>query len=163
MIEVTTREKIFIDFIKENQNYFYRIAFFHVKDEDVAMDIVQEAIVKAFQKRYTLRKIDFMKTWFYRILLNECNLYFRKNKKILFIPDYEFYENKLSIKDQTDQNDLYDAIDGLNPKLKTIVILYFFEGMKLEEISKITHTNLSTVKSRLYKALDILKIKMEAI
>lgn len=58
---------------------------------------------------------------------------------------------------------MYDAIDGLNPKLKTIVILYFFEGMKLEEISKITHTNLSTVKSRLYKALDILKIKMEAI
>ena len=74
MIEVTTREKIFVDFIKENQNYFYQIAFFHVKDEDIAMDIVQEAIVKAFQKRYTLKKIDFLKTWFYRILINECNL-----------------------------------------------------------------------------------------
>ena len=163
MIEIATREKIFVDFIKENQNYFYQIAFFHVKDEDIAMDIVQEAIVKAFQKRYTLRKIDFLKTWFYRILINECNLYFRKNKKLIFIPDYEEYESRLPSKEQIETNDLYDAIDGLTPKLKTIVILYFFEGMKLEEISKVTHTHLSTVKSRLYKALDVLKMKMEVI
>ena len=57
MIEVTTREEIFIDFIKENQTYFYQVAFFHVKDQEAAMDIVQESIVKALQKRYTLKNI----------------------------------------------------------------------------------------------------------
>ena len=163
MIEVTTREEIFIDFIKENQTYFYQVAFFHVKDQEAAMDIVQESIVKALQKRYTLKNIKYLKTWFYRILINECKLYFRKNKKLFFVDSFEFCENKLVAKDQTEQNDLYEAITKLSPKLKTIVILYFFEGMKLEEISKITHVHLSTVKSRLYKALNILKIQMEVL
>lgn len=162
-MEKLYKEKVLLDFIKTNQNYFYRVAFFHVKNEDIAMDIVQDAIVKALQKRYTLRKIEFLKTWFYRILLNECNLYFRKNKRLFFIEDYTVFENKLIINNHEDVNDLYNAVDKLKPKMKNIVVLYYFEGMKLEEIAKITNTNLSTVKSRLYKALSILKLEMEVL
>ena len=55
--------------------------------------------------------------------------------------------------------DLYKAIDSLKPKLKTVIILRFFEDKSLAEISKITNSNLSTVKTRLYKALKELKIK----
>ena len=57
--------------------------------------------------------------------------------------------------------DLYQALDKLPIKLKTVVLLRFFEDMKLEEIAQITGVNLSTVKSRLYKALKVLKINME--
>ncbi len=57
--------------------------------------------------------------------------------------------------------DLYQALDKLPIKLKTVVLLRFFEDMKLEEIAQITCVNLSTVKSRLYKALKVLKINME--
>ena len=56
--------------------------------------------------------------------------------------------------------DLYKAIDSLKPKLKTVIILRFFEDKSLAEISKITNSNLSTVKTRLYKALKELKVKI---
>ena len=56
---------------------------------------------------------------------------------------------------------LYSAIDDLSPELKTILILRFFEDMKLDEIAEITSLRLSTVKARLYKALKLLKIDME--
>ena len=57
--------------------------------------------------------------------------------------------------------DLYSALDKLPSELKTVILLRFFEDMKLSEISAVTSSNLSTTKSRLYKALEILKIGME--
>lgn len=80
-----SKDKMIIDFIKDNQEYFYRIAFRYVKNQDQALDIVQEAIVKALQKRYTLRNIEFLKTWFYRILVNECFTTMKKSRKLLFL------------------------------------------------------------------------------
>lgn len=75
---------------------------------------------------------------------------------------FEKEKNLNKIKsDSLDNIDLYKAIDELNPKLKTIIILRFFEDMKLEDIANITHTNVNTVKSRLYKALHLLKINLE--
>ena len=53
--------------------------------------------------------------------------------------------------------DLYAAIDRLGPKEQVIIRLRFFEDMKLEEISRVTGTNLNTVKSRLYKSLRKLR------
>ena len=44
-----------------------------------------------------------------------------------------------------------------NSKLRTVIILRYFEDMKIEEIAKITKANVNTVKSRLYKALQVLK------
>lgn len=49
----------------------------------------------------------------------------------------------------------------LNPKLRTVVVLRYFEDMPLAEIARVTGANLSTVKSRLYKALAVLKADME--
>ncbi len=155
-------DKLIIDFIKDNQEYFYRIAFRYVKNQDQALDIVQEAIVKALQKRYTLRNIEFLKTWFYRILVNECFSTIKKSKKLLFLGSYKEFETSLKTRDQYhEDDDLYHAMDLLSPKLKMIVILRFYEDMRIEEIAKVTKTNVSTVKSRLYKALKLLKLNME--
>ena len=56
--------------------------------------------------------------------------------------------------------DIYNSIDKLNDKLKTVIILRFFENLKIEEIAVITKTNISTVKSRLYKGIEIIKKNM---
>ena len=59
-------------------------------------------------------------------------------------------------------NILGDSLrDVLDPKLKTVVMLRFFEDMKLEDIAAITGAPLSTVKSRLYKALKLLKVDLQ--
>ena len=52
---------------------------------------------------------------------------------------------------------MYKYIESLDSKLRTVIILRYFEDMKIEEIAKITKTNVNTVKSRLYKALQVLK------
>lgn len=157
----TVRRDI-VDYIEKNQEKFYRIAFAHVKNREDALDIVHDAVVKALQNYQTLRQPEYMQTWFYRILTNESLSFLRKNRRTISVGD-------LSDSDITEDGglapddciDLYRALDQLPGKLKTVVILRFFEDMKLEEIGKATGANLSTVKSRLYKALKILKLDLE--
>lgn len=160
--EVDTQE--LINFIKENEKRIYKFAYGYVKNEDIALDIVHEAIAKSIQKRSSLKEKKYLKTWFYRIVINESLTFIRKNKKILLFEEITEMEKYMPVNYDSTPNeniDLYDAIDKLDSKLKTIIMLKFFEDMTLEEIATITKTNLSTVKSRLYKALDILKINIK--
>ena len=61
-----------INFFKENENRIYKFAYGYVKNQEMALDLVHESIVKAIQKRDTLKEEQYLKTWFYRILINEC-------------------------------------------------------------------------------------------
>lgn len=155
------RQKIaLIEYLEENQERFYRIAFSYVKNRETAMDLVQDAIVKAFLNFSSLKKKEYVRTWFYRILVNECLMYLRKNR-LLFLQDFE-EQIELPHSDKNfEAIELYEAIEQLNPDLKTVVILRFFEDLKFEEIAKITKTNINTVKSRLYKALKLLRVSIE--
>lgn len=155
MQEIT---EILVEYIKENQNKLYRIAFSYTKEEESALDIVQESIEKALKNIHQLKTTEYIKTWFYRILINESLQYVKKNKKLIMysIDDLEkniYWEEDI----QKDDIDIYKCVQKLNDKLKTVIILIFFEDMKIEEIAKVTNTNVNTVKSRLYKALEELK------
>ena len=73
----------FIQFVTQHQQEFYRLAFRYTHEPDGAMDVVQEALEKALRALPSLRQPEYMKTWFYRILVNESLTYLRKNKREL--------------------------------------------------------------------------------
>ena len=142
-------------YITENQESFYRLAYTYVKDRDAALDVVQNAVLKALTHGDSLREPAYMKTWFYRILVNEGLNYIRKNKRL--IPVDEFWEQQAPEVDSPGKLDVYAAVERLSPNLRTVVVLRFFEDMPLQEIAAVTGLNLSTVKTRLYHALKVLK------
>lgn len=145
-------------YITENQESFYRLAYTYVKNRDAALDVVQNAVVKALTHVDTLREPSYLKTWFYRILVNEGLTYIRKNKRI--IPTEDFWETAAPEEDVPEKLDVYAAVERLSPKLRTVVVLRFFEDMPLQEIAAVTGLNLSTVKTRLYHALKVLRKDM---
>ena len=154
-------------FVENNQERFYKVAYTYVKNREDALDIVHNAIVKALQSYHRLKKPDYAQTWFYRILINESVSFLRKKKRILSleeIPSLQSCSDTSGSELHKDEYiDLYTAIDKLPPEMKTIIILRFFEDVKLDEVAEITSTNLSTVKSRLYRALKYLKVDMEGL
>ena len=160
-MDVTKEQKedcinILTNYVNQNKEKLYRLSYSYLKQEELALDMIQEAIVKALAKVHTLRNPEYIKTWFYRILINECLSALRKKKQIEEWDRQDFdiaYEEK----DTVDAMLLYEKIDQLKPKLKTVILLRYFEDMKIEEIAKATATNINTVKSRLYKALEKLK------
>ena len=155
-------QEILIEYIKENQDKLYKIAYTYTKDKDLSLDVVQESITKALEHIGSLKHEEYVKTWFYRILINESIKSSRKNKKL---EEYELLGNVATDKKYDEELiesiDIYKNIQKLNEKLKTVIILRFFENLKIEEIAYITKTNVSTVKSRLYKGMEELKKSLE--
>ena len=57
--------------------------------------------------------------------------------------------------------DLRTALDSLSPEDKAIVELRYFEDLKIEDIARVLNENVNTIKSRLYRSMQKLKLKME--
>jgi RNA polymerase sigma-70 factor (ECF subfamily) len=145
------------EYILSDQNKFYRLAYSYTKNRDDATDVVQEAIYKAIAKVHSLNNEDYVKTWFYRILINEGLNYIRKNKR--YMQKEDILENSIYEDEDIALNyTIFNAVSELEHKMRTVIILRYYEDMKLTEIAKVTNSNLNTVKSRLYKALGLLKI-----
>ncbi len=159
---IATAQETLIEYIKENQDKLYRIAYTYTNNKEQSLDVVQEAITKALEHIGSLRHEEYVKTWFYRILINEAIKASRSKNKII---EYELLENVTqdkSYEEELVENiDIYKNIQMLNDKIKTVILLRYFENMKIEEIAIITKTNVSTVKSRLYKGIKELKISLE--
>lgn len=157
-----SKEKIVV-YIKENYESFYKLAYSYSKQREDALDIVHEAIVKALQNADGLRSGDNIKPWFYRILVNESLNLLRRKEKTLEMDGFEDFEIADSSSSRADDIDLYQSLDGLPLGLKTVILLHYFEGMKLEEIARVTDTNINTVKSRLHRALRLLRVELEVL
>ena len=149
-----------IQYIEQNEEKWYRVAYYYARNQEVAMDIVQEAITKALTKISSIKQAKFMKTWFYRILINTAIDETKRNKKNATFC-LEDYQTEAIEEDFTTNIQLYEKINQLKPKLKTVILLRFFEDLKLSEIAQVTKTNENTIKSRLYQALEQLKVEWE--
>lgn len=147
-------------FIVEHQQAHYRLAYSYVKNKENALDIIQESILKALRSVDRLEEVKYMKTWFYRILVNTAIDFIRKHQRISIMPDEILDIHLPASENEVNDFDLQQAIDQLPPKHKTIILLRFFEDMKIEEIAEITGDNVNTVKTRLYAALRKLRVEM---
>lgn len=156
------RKQALVDFIRRDQNRFYLFAYSYVKDRDTALDMVQTAIVNALSSLEKLQDSAYMKTWFYRILINVCLTELRKSKRAVPTDPSELPEGVApEHTEPAELLDLYRAMESLSPAAKTIVTLRYFEDMKLNEIAEALGENVSTIKTKLYRALDKLKLQLE--
>lgn len=158
---------IVADYIIENQEKFYRLAFSYVRTKQDALDIVQNAICKALESYGSLRNIHALRTWFYRILVNESLLFIKKrNLEVPFEEAEEILEAKQSDgkpeeEQEIDLNLLYQQIQSLPMELQSIIKLYYYEDLTFQEMAEVLDMNVNTVKAKLYRGLRKLKVKMK--
>ena len=132
------------------------MAYTYVKDKQVALDILQETSFKAWLNIHTLKDEEKFKPWITKILVNTALNYIKKESKVIYMEDENsiiYSEKSISIEEKLD---LYDAIDLLKPKYKTVIILKYFDDMKIEDISYVLNIPENTVKSHLKRAKESL-------
>jgi RNA polymerase sigma-70 factor, ECF subfamily len=154
-------ERQIADYIVKYKENYYRLAYSYVKNAEDALDIVQESIYKALSSVDTLKNSAYIKTWFYRIVINTSLDFLRKRKNEVLVDDQILNNYNLEVTDTYQDIDLKKAMEELPENYRTLIILRYFEDMKLEDIAETLNENLSTVKTRLYKALEKLQIKLE--
>lgn len=143
-----------------NQNKYYRLAFSYVKNKDDALDIVQESVCKAIASADSIKNSGQIKSWFCRIIINTSLDFISKNKKILPVEEDFLLSIDQGQADQYKDFDLQRALEELPAKERSIIILRYFEDMKLKDIAEVLDENVNTVKTKLYKILRDLKIQL---
>ena len=154
-------EDLFTEFIRENKENFYRLAFSYVKNQEDALDIVQDSIHKAMISFHTLKEEKMLKSWFYRIVVNTSLDFLRKHKRVSILDAETLEYMSEGREDDYDNLDLERAIAQLSPDYRSIIILRYFEDLKIEEVAAVLGENTNTIKTRLYKALKLLRIEMQ--
>ena len=147
-------------YIIDNKDSFYRIAYSYTKNEEDALDVVQEAMYNAIYSVENIKEVNYIKTWFYKILVRTSIDFIRKNRKYNNMTDIDLIDETGEYDKYTDL-DLRRALEELPIEYKSIIILRFFEDLKIEEVAIILDENVNTVKTRLYTALKKLKLKIE--
>lgn len=152
-------EKVIEEILLENYDKYYRIALRYTRNEQDALDVVQESAYKAIFNENKLKNTAYADTWICRIVMNEAIEYLRKNRK--YHEDIDEYQAEAE--ECYEGLEIREAMQRLTPKEQMVVSLRYFEDMSLEEVSHVTNENVNTIKSRLYRALAKLKVNLSEI
>ncbi|MEF3305714.1 sigma-70 family RNA polymerase sigma factor [Paenibacillus sp. GYB003] len=147
-------EQAIFHLLQHHVNKLYRIAWFYLRNEPDALEALQETSCRAFAKLGTLKKPEFFSTWIVRIMLNVCMDELKRKKRFApqDVPELAYMEDNHEIKYILEQE-----LERLDPRWKQVIILKYYEGHTLTEISDILDCPVGTVKSWLHKALSALR------
>ncbi|WP_083681714.1 sigma-70 family RNA polymerase sigma factor [Paenibacillus sp. FSL A5-0031] len=151
-------DESFSKLIASRQDRLYRIAYTYVRNKDDALEIVQETIYRAFISVKKVREPQYFHTWLTKIAVNYALEYIRKAKKTVYIDND--YEAGYAPERTEEQIDLQQALNSLDEKSKTVIILRYFEDLPLKDVAEIVDMPLSSVKSIVYRALAKLNIHL---
>jgi RNA polymerase sigma-70 factor (ECF subfamily) len=137
-------------------NYLLRLT----GNPDDALDLSQDVFLKAYQN---IRKLDDTARfgpWLFRIAHNEAYSQFRKHRPEA-PPDETFFERQIAPGIAIDLSlAVTAALNRLSPDQREAVVLKVYQGFKFDEMAEILDCPVSTIKSRVYAALDILKTEL---
>ncbi|MBB4824775.1 RNA polymerase sigma-70 factor (ECF subfamily) [Sporosarcina luteola] len=148
----------FLQLMLLHQKALYRTALAYLKNEEEALEAVQEVTFRAYEKMKTLRMPEYAKTWLIRIMMNYCHDVLQKKKR--FVVDEDVVHVK-GISDDFTYLEVEEALSHLSEKDRQLVYMKYLHDIKIKDIANMTSTPEGTVKTRLYKAIKLLRAFFE--
>ncbi|MGJ9383845.1 sigma-70 family RNA polymerase sigma factor [Salipaludibacillus sp. CF4.18] len=146
-----------------------KLAYNYVKDWGIAEDVVQDVFITCYKQFDEIDKVISFKAWIFRMTINKCKDVLKSSfiKKIVFnkgifdrLSSSVLSPEGLTIK-RNEEEVLSKCILSLPIKYREIIILYYYEDLSVLEISVMLKMNGNTIKTRLNRGRDRLKIKLE--
>ncbi len=157
----------FEQLIADYQIYCYNIALGMLKSEEDAKDVSQEALIKVYQKLNNFDEKASFSTWLYRVVVNSCLDYIKRQNKLRLVDDS--YDDALA-QTASPQGDVAQrAIDNeltaivarsikqLSLKQRLPIVLRDYLGLSYDDVAALLNLPLGTVKSRLLRARNKLR------
>jgi RNA polymerase sigma-70 factor, ECF subfamily len=171
------RVKSFSNIIVKYQDRIYTLVVRSIKNQEDAKDLTQNVFINAFSSLKKFRKQSSLKTWLYRIAINQVKNYWRSNKNKFVLAESEskpFFEEKGSrIREIADADRAFeseelkhmvnDLISFLPMDQRQIFILYYITGNTCQEIAEIFKTTPSNVKIQLFRGRQYLFNRFKSI
>lgn len=153
----------------------YALAYRTLGREEDARDVVQEAFLRAFRGLKGFKGQAKFSSWLYRITLNLCRDWIRRERRTPIaqppagIDPAQFADEQIapttSVEDLVAQRQMSDAVAQAMAELpdeqRTAILLKEYHGLTFQEIADTLQCPLSTVKTRLYQGLSVLRRRLE--
>lgn len=160
------------------QNKIIQLAYRYVHDREEAMDVAQEAFIKAYRSLGSFRGESAFFTWIYRIAINTAKNHLvasgrRPPNSDLDAQEAEQYEGASGLREYDTpehvllrdelQETIASAINELPDDLRTAITLRELEGLSYEEIAQTMECPIGTVRSRIFRARDAIDAKLKPL
>lgn len=157
------RDRMLVRMVNRYQGLLLRLCYMDLRDMDLAKDATQDTFLKAYQAWDHFRGECSEKTWLIQIAMNTCrdmrrSAWFRHHDRRI-TPD----DLPQAAQQPEDGDDLGILCDVMNlpPKLKEVVLLYYWQDMNVNEIAHALGVTHSTVSTRLKRAREKLHDVLE--
>ncbi len=142
--------------VQRYENTLFRTASAILGDAQEAEDILQDVFVKYLEKRPAFENEQHERAWFIRVTVNACKTRLRSPWRRRIAPLLESYPAHSS-----EEREALEAVLSLPPKERAAVHLHYYEGYKTAEIAAMTGEAEGTIRSRLSRARNRLKIMLK--
>lgn len=155
-------EEAFDIFVRKHYEEILRYCSYHCHDTLYAEDLTQETFLHFFEKLSDYRYLGKTQNYLYTIAGNLCRDYYKKTKESLLEEYPKDIQNSLH---QSEAEDILNkiaieaALNHLPGELREVIVLYYFQELKLAEIADILHIGLPLVKYRIRQA----KMRLEKL
>ncbi len=167
-----SRQAVFDSLVREYGESVIRLVYLIVKDKSAAEDITQEAFFRAYKGLDSFRGDAQMKTWLYRIAVNEAKKHLRRRSiRHLFAAMTGKNEQRLRAVPSVDaetavlrkmnEQDVLNLVGSLPPAYREVITLHYYEGLSVREAAYVLNLSEEAVRVRLYRARQQLKQRME--
>ena len=167
-------ENAYIELVNRYKDKLINFIFNYLGDIESSEDVVQETMIKLYQKKHYYKEIAKFSTWLYTIAKNLANTELRKRKQrkttllSQFSKDDKMYDlpsndNEVGQEIQTEivSKIIREAVDQLSEKFKTVITLRDIQQLSYEDISEIIDVPIGTVKSRINRARLQLQVELK--
>ena len=167
-------ENAYIELVNRYKDKLINFIFNYLGDIESSEDVVQETMIKLYQKKHYYKEIAKFSTWLYTIAKNLANTELRKRKQrkttllSQFSKDDKMYDlpsndNEVGQEIQTEivSKIIREAVNQLSEKFKTVITLRDIQQLSYEDISEIIDVPIGTVKSRINRARLQLQVELK--
>ena len=147
----------FIAEIEACSGMMYRVAWSILRNDADVQDALQDAVLKAWEKRDRLQEERYFRTWLTRILINVCYDAQRKRRPAVPLDRVPAHASA-----SAPDPDLAIALEAVPEKLRLPLVLCYSEGMSYEEAADVLRIPVSTVRGRLRRGKDALRKELSA-
>ena len=146
--------------VSEYGSALTRICFLYLKDTYLAQDAVQDTFLKVYRNYTQFDASASEKTWVMRIAINVCKDYLRSawHRRVNVV---EALNEVPAEPDAHADDSLLLEVMRLKPRYKEVILLFYYQDMKISEIAKVLGAPESTVAVRLKRAREQLKKRLE--
>ncbi|MBS4209260.1 sigma-70 family RNA polymerase sigma factor [Bacillus sp. FJAT-50079] len=146
-----------------------QLTYSYVKNNAIAEDLTQEIFVKCYKALPSFERRSNPRTWLWRIAINHCKDYLRSWHHRNVMLTYEKEVEPASSEEVVEQTvlkseedaQLINAILQLSMKYREPIYLFYFQELSIKEIESLTGVKRNTIKTRMRRALALLKESLE--